>query len=51
MNAPKKIKILFFLITVSAFWISCKKKVAQQAKPLKFLVTKGLDKDLIIDTK
>lgn len=51
MNAPKKIKILFFLITVSAFWISCKKEVAPQAKPLEVAVTKVLEQDVSLESE
>jgi membrane fusion protein (multidrug efflux system) len=51
MSALKKIKILFFVIAFSALWISCKKEVAPEAKPLEISVVKVLQQDVRLESE
>jgi membrane fusion protein (multidrug efflux system) len=51
MNALKKIKILFFVIVISAFWTSCKKEAAPEAKPLEIPVVKVLQQDVRLESE
>jgi membrane fusion protein (multidrug efflux system) len=51
MNALKKIKILFCVIAFSALWISCKKEVAPEAKPLEISVVKVLQQDVRLESE
>ncbi|PWA11648.1 efflux RND transporter periplasmic adaptor subunit [Flavobacterium laiguense] len=51
MTALKKIKILFFVIAFSALWISCKKEVAPEAKPLEISVVKVLQQDVRLESE
>jgi membrane fusion protein (multidrug efflux system) len=51
MNALKKIEILFFVIAFSALWISCKKEVAPEAKPLEISVVKVLQQDVRLESE
>jgi membrane fusion protein (multidrug efflux system) len=51
MNALKKIKILFFVIVLSAFSTSCKKEAAPEAKPLEISVVKVLQQDVRLESE
>jgi membrane fusion protein (multidrug efflux system) len=51
MSALKKIKILFFVIVFSALWISCKKEVAPEVKPLGISVVKVLQQDVRLESE
>lgn len=51
MNVLKKIKILFFVIAFSALWISCKKEIAPEAKPLEISVVKVLQQDVRLESE
>lgn len=51
MNALKKIKILFFVLVLSSFFISCKKDVAPEAKPLEISIVKVLQQDVRLESE
>ncbi|TRX34185.1 efflux RND transporter periplasmic adaptor subunit [Flavobacterium sp. ZT3R18] len=51
MNALKKIRILLFVLAFSALWISCKKEVAPEAKPLEISVVKVLQQDVRLESE
>lgn len=50
MNRFKKYKVLFFVITFSTLWISCKKEVAPEAKPLEISIVKVLQQDVRLES-
>lgn len=50
MNGFKKNKILFFGVAFSTLFISCKKEVAPEAKPLEISVVKVLQQDVRIES-
>lgn len=50
MNGFKKNKILFFGVAFSTLFISCKKEVAPEAKPLEISVVKVLQQDVKIES-
>jgi membrane fusion protein, multidrug efflux system len=50
MNGLKKNKILFFVIALSTLWVSCKKEVAPEAKPLEISVAKVLQEDVRLES-
>lgn len=51
MNAINKIKILFFIVVTFPLYISCKKEVAPQAKPLEIPVVKVLQQDVNLESQ
>jgi membrane fusion protein, multidrug efflux system len=51
MNELKKNKLLFFVIFFSALWVSCKKEVAPEAKPLEISVAKVLQEDVRLESE
>ena len=51
MNRLNKIKILFSAVVFSAFWVSCKKDAAPEAKPLEISVVKVLQQDVKLESE
>lgn len=51
MNTLKKIKILFFVLVLPPFFISCKKDVAPEAKPLEISIVKVLQQDVRLESE
>lgn len=51
MNTLKNIKILFFVLALSAFCFSCKKEAAPEAKPLEISVVKVLQQDVRLESE
>lgn len=51
MSGFKKNRILFFVITFSTLWVSCKKEAATEAKPLEISVVKVLQQDVRLESE
>ncbi|AOW08827.1 efflux RND transporter periplasmic adaptor subunit [Flavobacterium gilvum] len=51
MNTLKKIKILFVVLVLPQFYISCKKDAAPEAKPLEISVVKVLQQDVRLESE
>ncbi|MGL2962732.1 efflux RND transporter periplasmic adaptor subunit [Flavobacterium sp. RSB2_4_14] len=51
MNTINNIKILFFVTAFSAFFVSCKKEVAPEAKPLEVSVVQVLQQDVNLESE
>ncbi|PZX95375.1 efflux RND transporter periplasmic adaptor subunit [Flavobacterium aquariorum] len=51
MSTLKKIKILFFVLVLPTFFISCKKEVAPEAKPLEVSIVKVLQQDVRLESE
>ena len=51
MSGFKKNRILFFVITFSTLWVSCKKEAATEAKPLEISVVKVLRQDVRLESE
>lgn len=51
MTTLKKVKILFFVIVFSSCYISCKKEVPPQPKPLEIQIVKVLQQDVNLESE
>jgi membrane fusion protein (multidrug efflux system) len=51
MTALKKVKILFFIIVFSSFFMSCKKEAKPEAKPLEISIVKVVQQDVRLESE